>query len=466
MKRLIVSCSLVVSLTFSGCLSPEKFTGVDVPEREDWSAPTSTEPLRYWSTLLPDSQLNALIGEALANNTDLRIAAQRVELARAQFRIQRSERLPDVAGSGSFERESNLAGISEAWGALINVPSWEIDLWGRVRNLSESAQQRFLASEFNRRAVEVSLTAEVANAYLALVSLDQQVAIAERTLKTRSESNKIIRDRKEAGIASGLDLRQAIILEENAVQTLAELERLRDRQENGLSVLLGRTPGPIQRSAKLFQTEVPQTLPAGLPSEMIVRRPDIQSAEAQLAAADLDVKVARKTFLPAFSITGFAGFVSAEFDDLFEDDSEAWNIAPAVALPIFNSGRLRANLEANRANQQIAAENYLFSIRNGFREVENSLIDHRSFREQVISSGKTIRASRERLDLTDKRYREGVSTYFEVLDANRELFANELTYVQNYQASLSSVVELYRALAADWLPVPEEAPETGQPEPE
>ena len=459
MKHLLLPFSLVGTLLLTGCLSSEKFTGVEIPEVDDWSGRTSDAPIPFWNTILADPQLDALIAEALENNSDLRIAAQRVELARAQFRIQRSERLPDLVASGSFERESNVAGLSEAWGALLNVPSWEIDLWGRVKNLSESAQQRFLASEFNRRAVEVSLTAEVANAYIALVSLDQQVKIAQRTLKTRKDSSRIISDRKEAGIASGLDLRQAIILEESAVQALAELRRLRDRQENGLSILIGRTPGSVDRSALLFSAEVPRKLPAGLPSELIIRRPDLQSAEAQLAAASLDVEVARKTFLPAFSITGYAGFISGEFDDLFDDETEAWNVAPAVALPLFNTGRLRANLEANRANQQIAAETYLFSIRNAFREVENALIDHRSFIRQVTSSDKTVAASRERLELTDKRYKEGVSTYFEVLDANRELFGNELAYVQNYQASLASVIELYRALAADWMPEVVDAPE-------
>ena len=456
MKYLAIATSLAAVLSLTGCLSSDKYSEPEVPELASWTNPSLDQPAPYWNTILIDSQLDALIAEALVNNTDLRIAAQRVELARAQFRIQRSELLPDLNGTGSFERERNQAGITEAWGALLSVPSWEIDLWGRVRALSGSAQQRFLASEFNRRAVEVSLTAQVATAYLNLVSLDRQVAIAESTLESRRDSQKIIDDRREAGVTSGLDLRQAVILTESAAQTLAELQRLQARQENALSILLGRAPSDIERSDTLFDSVVPARLPADLPNALLAQRPDIQSAEAQLAAAQLDVFAARKTFLPAISITGYAGFISGEFSNLFEDETEAWNIAPAAALPLFNAGRLRASLQANEAARSIASESYVFSVRNAYREVENALIDHQSFLKQVASSDEIIQASRERLELTDKRYREGVSTYFEVLDASRELFTNELNYVRNYESSLASVIELYRGLAADWMPEPSE----------
>jgi multidrug efflux system outer membrane protein len=457
MKRLTTSFCMGAAFWLTGCLSPDKYSEPEMASPQAWTNPSLAVPAPYWNTILADKQLDSLIAEALVNNSDLRIAAERVELARAQFRIQRSEQLPGVNGGGSFERQRSQAGITETWGALLSVPSWEIDLWGRVAALSESAQQRFLASEFNRRAVEVSLTSQVATSYLNLVSLDRQVGIAESTLKSRRDSQTIIEDRREAGITSGLDLRQAVILTYSAAQMLAELERLQARQENALSILLGRGPGAIQRSDTLFDTVVPARLPADLPSALLTQRPDIQSAEAQLSAAQLDVYAARKTFLPAFSITGYAGFISGEFSDLFDDETKAWNIAPAAALPLFNSGRLRANLQANEAARSIASETYVFSVRNAYREVENALIDHQSFIKQVESSNQIIKASRERLELTDKRYREGVSTYFEVLDASRELFNNELAYVRNYDSSLSSVIELYRALAADWMPEPEAA---------
>jgi len=455
MKHLTLLCGLAAPIVFSGCMSPDTYTDPEPLEREAWSLPAAEGEAPYWNSILQDPQLDALVAEALANNTDLRIAAQRVELARAQFRIQRSERSPDLNAIGSFERGENTAGVSESWGALLSVPAWEIDLWGRVRDLTESAQQRFLAEQFNRRAVEVSLTAQVAEFYLGLVSLDRQAAIAEATLQSRRDSQVIIEDRHRAGIASQLDRQQAVILTETAVRTLEELQRLRTRQANALSILIGRGPGSVAHGATLFETVVPPRLPAGLPSELLSRRPDIQAAEAQLAAARLDVSAARKTFLPSFSLTGFAGYLSGDFDDLFDSQSEAWNVAPAAALPLFNRGRLRANLQANEAARAIAAEAYVFTVRNAFGEVENALTDHRSYLLQTEASQSIVEASRERLALTEKRYKEGVSNYFEVLDANRQLFANELDYVRNYQNSLTSVIGLYRALGAEWMPEPE-----------
>ncbi len=448
-------------LLLGGCRSAIDYTQPDLPAYAEWAQPARTGELPYWNQLLSDSQLDALITEALAANSDLRIAAQRVELARAQFQIQRSEQLPNINGVVGYQGDRRFGNTTDLWSAALAVPSWEIDLWGRVAALTESAQQRFLAVEANRRAVEVSLTAEVANAYLNLLALDAQVAIAEETLQTREKSQRIIEDRHRAGVASGLDRRQATILTDSARRTLDDLRRLQSRQENGLAILLGRVPGPISRASTLLASDLPPQLPAGLPSALIERRPDLLAAEAQLRAANLDVFAARRAFLPAISITGSLGLISTEFQNLLDD--EAWSVAPTAALPLFNAGRLRANLSASRAQQTIAAESYLFAIRNAYREVENALGDHQSFRRQAATSTSIVDLSRERLDLTEQRYREGVSSYFEVLDANRELFANELDRIRSQQAALSSVVELYRAVAADWIaPPPETTTETDQ----
>jgi outer membrane protein, multidrug efflux system len=443
------TCVMLGCLLLGGCRSMIDYTQPDGPAYKEWTQPAETGELPYWNQLLSDPQLDALITEALERNSDLRIAAQRVELARAQFQIQRSEQLPNLNGVAGYQSERRFDNTNDLWNAVLAVPSWEIDLWGRVAALTESAQQRFLAVEANRRAVEVSLTAQVAGAYLNLLALDAQIVIAEETLRSREKSQRIIEDRKEAGIASGLDRRQANILSDSARRTLDELRRLQSRQENGLAILLGRVQGPISRASTLLASELPPQLPAGLPSALLERRPDLQAAEAQLRAADLDVFAARKAFLPAFSITGSLGLISSEFEDLLDD--EAWSVAPAAALPIFNAGRLRANLSGRKAQQTIAAETYLFAIRNAYREVENALGDHHSFRRQAATSATIVNLSQERLDLTEQRYREGVSSYFEVLDANRELFANQLDRIRSQQAALTSVVELYRAVAADWL---------------
>lgn len=440
----------IALIFFSGCQSNNDYTEYALPDYSEWASQPRTESLPTWNTLLSDPQLDGLIMEALENNTDLRITAQRVELARTQFQIQRSERFPELNGAGGYSRERRFDSTSELWNAALSIPSWEIDLWGRVAALTESAQQSFIAVEANRHAVEVSLTAEVVNAYLNLLALDAQVEIAEETLRSRENSQRIIEDRHQAGIASGLDRRQAAILSHSAQRTLDELRRLQSRQENGLAVLLGRVPGSIERSQGLLATEVPPQLPAGLPSALIDRRPDLIEAEARLRAADLDVVAARKAFLPTISITGSIGLISQEFKDLL--DSEAWSVTPGAVLPIFNSGRLRANVRGREALQTIALETYLLAVRNAYREVENALVDHQSHRSQATTSAEIVETSRERLDLTEQRYREGVSSYFEVLDANRELFANELDRIRSQQAALASMVELYRAVAADWMP--------------
>jgi multidrug efflux system outer membrane protein len=232
-------------------------------------------------------------------------------------------------------------------------------------------------------------------------------------------------------------------------------------------VLLGRAPGPIARDPAVFDRALPPLLPAGLPADLIARRPDLRAAEANLAAADLDVGVARRTFLPTASISGFAGFISPTFEDLLDDDRAAWNVQPAVALPLFQAGRLRANLSAQKARQQIAAESYLLAVRGAFAEVENALIDHREYLAQLAAQASALQAARTRYELTAKRYEEGVSPYFEVLDASRELFNAELELVQIRRAAYATIIQLYRALGGGAEPeaTPEAAPAPAAPAP-
>jgi multidrug efflux system outer membrane protein len=406
-----------------------------------------------WTDLYRDPALALLIQEALANNSDLRIAAARVELAQAQYRVQRADRLPSVNVAGSFTRDSrpspatpgdNL--ITNTWTAGLAVPAWEVDLWGRVKALSGAAQQRYLAAEETRLAARLSLIAEVASGYLNLVALDTQVRVAAVTLSLRERSRELIARRQEAGVASALDLHQADVLLAAARRTLAELERQRDRQENALALLLGRAPSSIERDPAVFERALPPLLPAGLPADLIARRPDLRSAEATLYAADLDVAAARRTFLPTVSISGFAGFISPTFEDLLDDDRAAWNIQPAVALPLFQAGRIRANLTTQKARQQIAAEGYVLAVRTALAEVENTLADHHSYVRQLAAAELAAVSARARYELTNKRYDEGISPYFEVLDASRELFNAELELVQTRRAAYSTIIQLFRAL--------------------
>lgn len=466
-RRLRAAPALAALALLPGCVAPVARTRPELPAPAAWRAPAApaTEVSLAelpWTDLYRDPALTALINEALANNSDLRIAAARVELARAQYRVQRADRLPNVSATGSFTRDSRPSPvtpgdnvITNTWTAGLAVPAWEIDLWGRVKALSGAARERYLAAEETRRAARLSLVAEVAGAYLNLVALDTQVRIAVVTRGLREHSRELIAQRHDAGVASRLDLAQSEALIAAARRTLAELERQRDRQENALAILLGRAPGPIARDPVVFEKALPPLLPAGLPADLVARRPDLRSAEAGLHAADLDVAAARRTFLPSVSISGFAGFVSPAFDELLKDDRAAWNVQPAVALPLFQAGRLRANLAAQKARRQIAAESYVLAVRAALADVENTLADHRSYVEQLAASEVSVAAARTRFELTNKRYDEGVSAYFEVLDASRELFDAELGLVQSRRAAYATIVQLYRALgggAADGEP--------------
>lgn len=457
-RSLRAAPALAALALLPGCVVPAARTKPELPAPEAWRAPAAPAAEASlaelpWTELYRDPALTALIDEALANNSDLRIAAARVELARAQYRVQRADRLPSINAAGSFTRDSRPSPVSpgdnvitNTWTAGLAVPAWEIDLWGRVKALSGAARERYLAAEETRRAARLSLVAEAAGAYLNLVALDTQVRIAASTRGLRERSRELIVQRHDAGVASGLDLAQADALVAAARRTHAELERQRDRQENALAILLGRAPGAIARDPVVFERALPPLLPAGLPADLIARRPDLRAAEANLHAADLDVSAARRTFLPNVSISGFAGFISPTFDELLKDDRAAWNVQPAVALPLFQAGRLRANLAAQKARQRIAAESYVLAVRGALAEVENTLNDHRSYVEQLAASEASLAAARARFELTSKRYDEGVSPYFEVLDASRELFNAELELVQTRRAAYATIIQLYRAL--------------------
>lgn len=449
---------LLLAALGSSCTTPSAPTKValDVPDR--WQSPVMmprADLVAPWTVALSDPQLERLIAEALAHNTDLILAAERVEILRAQYRIQKADRLPTLGAGLSLDRAGTPAAngqtvTTETWTAGLSVPAWEIDLWGRVQNLSAAARSRFLAAEHNRRAVRLSLIAEVSNAYFGLASYDEQLEIARATLASRIQSRKLVEQRKLSGLASGLDLQLAESLVANAEQSLTEIARLRARQENALAVLVGRGPGQITRAEVPFQLEFPALVPAGLPAELLARRPDVLAAEEQLRAADLDVTAARKLFLPTLSLTGFAGYISPQFSDLMKSGNEAWSLTPAAAIPLFNGGRLRANLAISQAQQRSAAATYSATVRNAFRDVEDALNDYQSYLEQRAALARAVQAAKHRLALTLDRYSVGASPYLDVLDSFRELFNAALAHSQATRASYASVVQIYRALGGGW----------------
>lgn len=408
-----------------------------------------------WEALFGSPELQALTREALANNADVRIAAERIELARAQYGLQRSTLLPTVVGDAAYTRarqpsagSSNATLESSSFG--LAVPSWELDLWGRVRSSTEAARRQLLASEDTRRALTVSLLAEVARGYLTLVDLDNQIDVAQRTLQTRRESLRVVKARSEGGVVAASDLRQAESTFAGAQAALASLERARSQAENGLSILVGRPPGPIARAPGGVALAVPPQLPAGMPSMLLTRRPDILAAEQQLRSADASVDAARKAYFPTISLTGFLGFASPALKDLFDEGRSAWSVSPAVTLPIFTAGRLGANVEAAEAQRRIAVEQYRRTVRNAFREVDDALVGYQRNVEQREALERVVTANRERARLAELRYRNGVTIYVEVLLAQQQTFESELQYSQASRAVYEAIVDLYATLGGGW----------------
>lgn len=447
-------------LALAGCAAMPRYERPEVELPETWRSEAIEESVladRPWGEIFQSPELDALVREALTNNRDLRIAAERIEVARARYGIERSFLYPNVYADGSVARQRqpgfdpNENTTSTVGSAGVAVPSWEIDLWGRVRAATESARRQLLSAEETRNALRVSLIAEVTSLYLALLDLDAQLEVAARTVETRGESLRVVALRFEGGVIGASDLRQAESNLAAAELTVASIKRRRSQTENALSLVLGRNPGPIARG-RLGELGDEPLLPAGLPSELLERRPDVRAAEQALIAAEADIQVARKEFFPRISLTGFLGFISPALEDLFKSDRYAWSGSGAISAPIFTAGRLRGNLEAARAQQRIAVEQYKQALQNAFREVEDALVAYERLREERAALKRIVDANRERLRLDEMRYRAGVSIYLEVLLAQQALFDAELQLSQTTRAVYESVVQLYAALGGGWNP--------------
>ncbi|GIK84676.1 MAG: multidrug transporter [Betaproteobacteria bacterium] len=411
---------------------------------------------RPWGAIFQSPELESLVREALAANADLAIAVQRVELARAQFGIQRSFLFPQVGATFAYDRQRLPVGgfdenkVYESALLGLALSTWEIDVWGRVRAAAEGARRELAAADETRLAAQVSIVAQVASLYLQLLELDAQLEISTLTLAARRESLRLVELRYRGGVASKLEVQDATTLVAQAEQTIAEIGRVRSRTENALSLVVGRLPGPIVRERTLREFAIPAQLPAGMPSELLLRRPDLRAAEQALYAADASVEAARKAFYPSITLTGLLGFASPALRDLLDGGRYAWQVSPAVALPLFTAGRLQSNLEATQAQREIALEQYRAAVRNAFREVEDALSDVERYSEERAALAKGVAAHRERLRLSELRYKGGVASYFEVLDSSRQLFQAELQLVQALRGQYGAVIDLYRALGGGY----------------
>ncbi len=407
-----------------------------------------------WREHFADPRLQRLIAQALENNRDLRTAALRVEEARARHAIQRAERLPAVAVSADGSRsrtpgDLSIGGLPMTAGQYqvgFAMNTWELDFWGRVRSLQHAALQDYLATDASRRALAISLVAQVADGYLSLRELDERVALARRSIASREESLRIFTRRFEVGATTRLDLTQVQTLLAQAQLLGAQLEQARASQAHALATLIGNPVDLTQAHDRFDDSAVMEELRAGLPSSLLTDRPDIVAAEHRLRAAHANIGAARAAFFPRVTLTGSFGTASAELDGLFEPGSRAWSFAPSLSLPIFDAGRNRANLDLAQVRRELAVADYEKTVQTAFREVADALSARQWLAEQVRIQGAALAAHAERARLAKLRYDNGAVTFLEVLDAQRDLLAAEQQLVQNRRALLSAHVDLYAAL--------------------
>lgn len=411
-----------------------------------------------WQSFFSDARLRLLIDAALRNNRDLRIAALNIEQARAQFQIRRADQFPTVGASATGTRQPAASGngsISSVYTAGLAMTSYEIDFFGRVASLKDAALAQYLATEEGRKTTQISLIATVANTWLSLLADEELLAITEQTLATREESFKLSQLRFDNGITSELDLRQAESLAEAARISRAQLQRQRAQDENLLTLLVGQPLSgelatALPRGQALADAPLMVDVPAGLPSDLLTKRPDIRQAEQQLLAANANIGAARAAFFPRISLTASAGSVSTHLSGLFESGSYGWTLAPQLFLPLFDAGRNRAGLDSANVNRDIAVAQYEKAIQTAFREVADALAGRATLGEQLRAQQAQADAEGVRFKLSDLRYQNGIASQLDLLDAQRSVFAARQAVVQTRLLQLQNQVTLYKTLGGGW----------------
>ena len=413
-----------------------------------------------------DERLVRLVGISLQGNRDLRATVLAVQQARALIDIRRADQFPTLGVAANASRAPNTVNgnLTNNFQVGLAVTAWELDFWGRLQSLKEQALAAYLGSEEGRRAAQTSLVASVANTWLALQADEELLELSRRTVATREDSVRLTKLRLDNGVSSALDFRQAESLAESARATLAQAQRQRAADENALVLLLGEPIPPDIRSSlagnSLADVAPFPALQAGVPSDLLVRRPDIRQSEQQLIAANANIGAARAAFFPRITLTAQAGTASNELSGLFKDGSSAFSIAPQLLLPIFDAGRNRANLTTAQAARDIAVAQYEKSIQSAFRDVADALAGEATLTEQLRALQAQAQAEGNRFELSDLRYRNGVSTYLDLLDAQRSLFTAQQQVVQTRLLQRQNQVTLYKALGGGWTDTPEIAAST------
>jgi multidrug efflux system outer membrane protein len=457
------SLLLFAALWLAGCSVGPDYRRPELSIPSDFrgraaDAPGGAESLGdiAWWQIFQDETLQTLIRTALEENYDLRIATARILDSRARVTINRSFQFPELSASAAAPYTYTTKERAPTQFRETFVPSggfdmfWELDFWGRFRRSTEAARGDLLASESARRFVVTTLVSDVATAYFQLRELDLELEISQRTLASRENSLRLVKLRQQGAVASMMDVRQAEVLLYTAAETIPDIERRIEQTENQISILLGRNPDAVPRGRPLLQQLALPAIPSGLPSSLLERRPDVQEAESQLAAATARIGVAKSDYFPRVFLSGAAGAGGIRIDGSWFGPQGILAIAPQLTLPIFNTGRIGAGVDSATAQAQEALERYRQTVQQAFRDVSDSLVEHRKRGEFRVQQENLVTSLRDAARLADVRYRGGVTSYLEVLDTERQLFDAELALAQAQRDELLAVVRLYRALGGGW----------------
>lgn len=453
----------IAFLLLTGCtLGPKyKRPPVTVPDTYRGRAPDAGPQTaasfgdEKWWTVFQDPQLQELIREALAQNYDVRIAAARVLQAQALLGITRADQFPTITGGASSSNErlpaTRITPAFETSPSQVNLSLfWELDFWGKFRRATEAARATLLAAEWGRKAVMSSLVSNVASAYFQLLELDLEMEISRRTLGSRRESLRLVEVRARGGTTSLLDVRQSEQLVYTAAAAIPDLERRTEQQENLISVLLGKNPAPVTRGKPLVENSLLPVVPAGLPSSLLERRPDIQSSEQQLVAANARIGVAKAAYFPQITLTAVGGYQSPALTNLFTGPAGLWSFGGQLLQPIFTGGRIRSNVRLTEAQQQETVLVYQQSIQQAFREVSDSLVAYRKNQEFRSQEELLTNSAQDATRLANMRYQGGVTSYLEVLDSDTRYFDAQLSLAQAQLNERLAMVQLYNALGGGW----------------
>ncbi|MRR58377.1 MAG: efflux transporter outer membrane subunit [Deltaproteobacteria bacterium] len=465
MRKMIIISALV--LFTQGCMVGPDYRRPTVDMPQDWrlQEPEMRDLVdTQWWEQFDDPVLNDLIRSGLAENKDVKIAAARIEQFAGQYITTRAALFPQIGAGASFGRDrASEKGAAPLSSAVENPAdsylaqfgaSWEIDLWGKLRRAKESARADILSSEEARRGVILSLVSSLATGYINLRDLDRQLEIAQATVKSREESYAIFKLRFSGGIVSELELSQVKSQYEEALATIPVIQKSIAQQENALSVLLGRNPGPIPRGKTIDQLTLP-LVPAGLPSDLLARRPDICQAEQNLISANAQIGVAKAQYFPSISLTGLFGWSSTEIDRLFMGPAQTWGYAAQVAASVFTAGAIYGQVKSAEAFQQQLLIVYQQTIQNAFRDVNDALIDRKSTIEQLQAQENQVKSLENYARTARLRYDNGYTSYIEVLDAERSLFNVQLSQTQTKGFLFQSVITIYKSMGGGWITLAE-----------